>query len=108
MSDRKPTLDYAPPTDSKQWPTWVVFAAMALWPFIVLSIWWTAFISLVFTALAIVNLFYPVPGPWMNDKHATHFTEALWVIRYASLTAVFVPLAIWHWRWKRRMGNRKK
>ena len=108
MSDQKPTLDYAPPSGPKQWPTWVVFGLMALWPFVTLCIWWTAFISLVFTALAIVNLFHAVPGPWMYDKPASHLTNALWITRYASLAVIFVPLAIWHWRWKRRNSTRKK
>lgn len=106
MSDRKPTLDYATP-DPKRWPTWMVYAAGFLWPLIVFDIWAVAFMSIIFTVLGIINLFHPCLGPWTDDPEMIHWTNKSWIVSNASLAAIFVPLAILHWRWKRRKRNRK-
>jgi len=107
MSDQKPTLDYAPPPGPKPWPTWVVFAAMFLWPLIVIDIWSGAFISVVFTVLEVVNLFHPVSGLGTEGPGTIHWTKVSWLICNALLATIFVPLAIWHWRWRRRNRNRR-
>jgi len=85
MSDQKPTLDYAPPPDPKPWPTWVVFAAMFLWPLIVIDIWSGAFISVVFTVLGVVNLFHPVSGLGTEGPGTIRWTKASWLICNALL-----------------------
>lgn len=103
MSDRKPPLDYATPPDPKPWPTWLAL----LWPLIVINIWGCTFFSVAFTVLGIVNVYHRVPGLGVNEQDPgfIHWTNTSWIISNALLAAIFVPLTVCHWRWRRR--NRK-
>ena len=105
MKNKPEILEYA---TSKRWqlPAWGYVVLLLVWPLGVLGVYGMAVVGPVMTAILIINLLHPLSGfTFYHERAPSAGKQIEWILFYAALSAVFVLLAVVHFRWSRRVKH---